>query len=31
MRALMMAARPLLSEDHMPEQIFMTPGGGKGL
>jgi quinol monooxygenase YgiN len=31
MRALMMAARPLLSEDVMPEQIFMTPVGGKGL
>lgn len=31
MRALMGEAKELLSEEIMPEQIFMTPVGGKGL
>jgi quinol monooxygenase YgiN len=30
-RALMGEARQILSEDVMPQQIFMTPIGGKGL
>jgi quinol monooxygenase YgiN len=30
-RSLIMEARPLLSEEVMPEQIFTTPVGGKGL
>jgi quinol monooxygenase YgiN len=31
MRALIGEARQFLSEDVMPEQIFVTPVGGKGL
>jgi quinol monooxygenase YgiN len=30
-RALMRTARQFLSEEVMPDQIFMTPVGGKGL
>jgi quinol monooxygenase YgiN len=30
-RALIGEARQFLSEDVMPEQVFMTPVGGKGL
>src|ERR1700736_3392785 len=30
-RALMGKAKPFLSETVMPEQIFLTPVGGKGL